>query len=336
MNVADLLDLPDLRLELLTGDADALRRELRWVYATDLLEPEAFLTGGELVLTSEGWFREPADCALFAASLAAGGAAAVIAGDLLLGEVPPALVEACARHGLPLLAAAAEVSYSSLSRTVIDRINRERGQELGEILGRHRRLVQALIDGADLGGLTAMLATELGRDCWVLSPAGRLLAGSPTALPVRGRTALSAAALSAGRLPATVKADTVKADAPQAGPASAADRRQAAARYTVLAIGRRGSGGGHLVVAGELLAPEDLESAVQTAELLALGGARRDERRRTEQRFFAELVALAESGAPAAVLAPRLRAAGLAVQGPYLVMTAISRGACGPGTWPPT
>lgn len=222
------------------------------------------------------------------------------------------------------------MSYSSLSRTVIDRINRERGQELGEILGRHRRLVQALIDGADLGGLTAMLATELGRDCWVLSPAGRLLAGSPTALPVRGRTALSAAALSAGRLPATVKADTVKADAPQAGPASAADRRQAAARYTVLAIGRRGSGGGHLVVAGELLAPEDLESAVQTAELLALGGARRDERRRTEQRFFAELVALAESGAPAAVLAPRLRAAGLAVQGPYLVMTAISRGSLRP------
>ncbi|WP_442809970.1 PucR family transcriptional regulator ligand-binding domain-containing protein [Streptomyces sp. NBC_01197] len=93
MNVAGPLDPPKLLLELLTGDTDALGHELRWVYATDLLEPEPFLTGGELVLTSEGWYREPADCALFAASLAAGGAVAVIAGDLLLGEVPPALVE---------------------------------------------------------------------------------------------------------------------------------------------------------------------------------------------------------------------------------------------------
>ncbi|MFE2375102.1 helix-turn-helix domain-containing protein [Streptomyces sp. NPDC059398] len=325
MNVADLLALPGLRLELLTGDTEALSRELRWVYTTDLLEPEAFLTGGELVLTSEGWYREPADCALFAASLSAGGAAAVVAGDLLLGEVPPALAEACGRHGLPLLAAAAEVSYSSLSRTVIDRINHERGRELGEMLGRHRRLVQALVDGADLGGLTAMLATELGRDCWVLSPAGRLLAGPPAALPAGSRAALSAAAQRSGRLPATVTAD-----ASRPGSAGPADRRPAAVRYTVLPIGRRGSGGGHLVVAGELLASDEVESATQTAELLALGGARRDERRRTEQHFLTELVALVESGAPAAVLTPRLRAAGLAVQGPYLVLTATSLGSLRP------
>ncbi|MEV8452353.1 PucR family transcriptional regulator ligand-binding domain-containing protein [Streptomyces sp. NPDC052095] len=314
MNVADLLDMPEMRLGLLTGDADALGRELRWVYATDLLEPEPFLTGGELVLTSEGWYREPADCETFVASLMAGGAAAVVAGDLLLGEVPPALVRACARHGLPLLAAPPEISYSTLSRSVIDRINRERGLQLGAILGRHRRLVRALVDGADLGGLTAMLATELGRTCWVLSTAGRLLAGPSDALPPPARAALSAAASTAPGLPAVLPSSPCGSD----------DERGCC---TVLPIGRRGSGGGHLVVEGGLLADEDLDTATQTAELLALGGARRDERRRTEQHFFAELVALIESGAPAPVLEPRLRTAGLATDGPYLVLTATSRGA---------
>ncbi|MEV0323754.1 PucR family transcriptional regulator [Streptomyces sp. NPDC050658] len=317
MNVADLLDMPDLRLDLLTGDADALGHELRWVYATDLLAPEPFLTGGELVLTSEGWYREPADCEVFVASLVAGGAAAVVAGDLLLGEVPAALTDACARHGLPLLAAPPEVSYSTLSRSVIDRINRERGLQLGEILGRHRRLVQALVDGADLGGLTAMLATELGRACWVLSTAGRLLAGPSDSLPPPARAALSAGAQAADRLPAVLPL----------GPGGSEDDR---GLCTVLPIGRRGSGGGHLVVEGELVTDEDLDTATQTAELLALGGARRDERRRTEQHFFADLVALIESGAPASALEPRLRTAGLAADGPYLVLTATSRGVLRP------
>ncbi|MFH9728225.1 helix-turn-helix domain-containing protein [Streptomyces sp. NPDC017254] len=316
MRVSDLLDLPDTRLALLTGDPESLARELRWVYATDLLEPEPFLTGGELVLTSEGWYREPADCAVFAASLASGGAAAVVAGDLLLGEVPPALVRACAEHRLPLLAAPPEVSYGTLSRTVIDRINRERGRALGEILGRHRRLVQALIDGADLGGLTAMLAAELDRDCWALSPAGRLLAGPAATLPVPARAALSAAALTADRLPTTL--------APEAdGTPEGGDR-------TVLPIGRRGSGGGHLVVDGALTDPAALETAAQTAELLALGGARRDERRRTEQHFFADLIRLIETGAPASAVEPRLRTAGLPADRPLVVVTATSRGALRP------
>ncbi|MEU6488553.1 PucR family transcriptional regulator ligand-binding domain-containing protein [Streptomyces sp. NPDC046887] len=301
----DLPVLPELGLTLLTPGAGqgALERELRWVYATDLLEPAPFLTGGELVLTSEGWYRTLADCETFAASLAEGGAAALVAGDLLLGEVPPALVEACARHGIPVLGAPPEVSYGTLSRTVIERINRRRGLELADVLGRHRRLVGALVEGADLGGLVAMLAAELGTDCWALSAAGRLLAGP--AEPLRGpaRAHLAAAAGRAERLPADIDG------------------------YRVLPIGRRTAGGGLLVVRGE---PADPEAAEQTAELLALGGARRDERRRTEQRFHTDLVELIEQSAPPATLAARLRTAGLDPTGPFLVLTALTRGALRP------
>ncbi|MEV5258052.1 helix-turn-helix domain-containing protein [Streptomyces anulatus] len=299
MRVRDLLSMPELGLTLLTPDGD-LTRDLRWVYATDLLEPATFLTGGELVLTSEGWYRTPADCDTFAASLADGGAAALVAGDILLGEVPPALVEACERRGIPVLAAPPEISYGALSRTVIERINRERGLELAEVLGRHRRLVGALVEGADLGGLVAMLAAELRTDCWALSSAGRLLAGPAELFTGPARARLAATAQRAERLPATIDG------------------------HWVLPIGRRSAGGGLLVVRGE---PSDPEAAEQTAELLALGGARRDERRRTEQRFHADLVELIEQAAPSATLATRLRTAGLDPNGPLLVLTALTRGA---------
>ncbi|MFI8423602.1 helix-turn-helix domain-containing protein [Streptomyces sp. NPDC085479] len=332
MRVRDLLDMAELGLTLLTsedtldgdgdgddngdgngdgdGDGDGdrygdgdLDRELRWVYTTDLLEPATFLTGGELVLTSEGWYGTPADCETFAASLAAGGAAALVAGDLLLGEVPPALVEACGRRGIPVLAAPPEISYGTLSRTVIERINRERGLELADVLGRHRRLVGALVEGADIGGLVAMLAAELRTDCWALSSAGRLLAGPADFLPAPVRVHLVATAQRTERLPATIDG------------------------HRVLPIGRRGAGGGLLVVRGE---PSDPEAAEQTAELLALGGARRDERRRTEQRFHADLIELIEQAAPPAALATRLRTAGLDPTGPLLVLTALTRGALRP------
>ncbi|MFE9045948.1 PucR family transcriptional regulator [Streptomyces sp. NPDC007818] len=76
--------------------------------------------------------------------------------------------------------------------------------------------------------------------------------------------------------------------------------------------------------------PSDPEAAEQTAELLALGGARRDERRRTEQRFHADLIELIEQAAPPAALATRLRTAGLDPTGPLLVLTALTRGALRP------
>lgn len=304
MLVSDLLAMPRLPLTPLTSDAEALAREVRWVYTTDLLEPAPFLTGGELVLTSEGWYREDADCETFAASLASGGAVAVVAGDILHGRVPEALVHACHARGIPVLAAPAEVSYSTLSRAVIDRLNRERGRELADVLGRHRRLVQALIDGADLGALTAMLTADIEIDCWALSPAGRLLAG-PDVLPPETRLRLATAALALDRLPATVDG------------------------FTIHPIGRRTSGSGYLVVRGTPDATAR-ESVAQTAELLALGGARRDERRRTEQRFHADLVDLIEQGAPAPTIAARLRAARIDPSRPLLVLTASTRGAVRP------
>ncbi|MEV4546686.1 PucR family transcriptional regulator ligand-binding domain-containing protein [Nonomuraea wenchangensis] len=143
MRIRDLLDIPGLRLRLLTGDPD---REFGTVHITDLPEPGRYLSGGELVLTGLMWRQEPEDSARFVTTLAEAGVAAVGAGAALLGHVPDDLVAACAAGGLPLLEVPTEVSFRTLTELAAPRAS----GDVRAALGRHRRLVAAVAEGADL------------------------------------------------------------------------------------------------------------------------------------------------------------------------------------------
>ena len=59
MRVRELLDVPDLRLRLLT-DVAGMDRAIRHVYTTDLPDPSRYLTPGDLVLTGLIWCQRPA------------------------------------------------------------------------------------------------------------------------------------------------------------------------------------------------------------------------------------------------------------------------------------
>ena len=102
MRVRELLDVPDLGLRLLTDVAGMDRAILR-VYTTDLPDPSRYLTQGDLVLTGLIWCRKPGDADRFVSALARAGVAALGAGEAL-GKVPDEVLQACGRHGLPLLA----------------------------------------------------------------------------------------------------------------------------------------------------------------------------------------------------------------------------------------
>jgi len=121
----DLLDAPQLQLHLPpstdpAGAAD-LDRPVQWVHTTELLDPGRYLHGGELVCTVGLSLHGAADCAAFVAAVAACGVAGVCLG---IGDVhdtaPPALVEACREHGLPLLLAPPETPFSAISRYVAE------------------------------------------------------------------------------------------------------------------------------------------------------------------------------------------------------------------------
>jgi Purine catabolism regulatory protein-like family/PucR C-terminal helix-turn-helix domain len=206
-----LVDSPELRLRVLTGD-DALDRPVGGVFTTDLLDPSRYLSGGEIVLTGLMWHRVPADSAAFVSALEGAGVAALAAGDAALGAVPPDLVEACRAHRLPLLEVPVDVSFAVITERVM-RSLLPAGP--GPAVARLRRLAAeqagappAHPEPADaMAALLAVADAEYGVTGWVLSGTGRLVAG---ALPVPGaalRSALARAGLEAPDFPAAVTVD---------------------------------------------------------------------------------------------------------------------------------
>jgi hypothetical protein len=207
-----LAEAPDLRLRVLVGE-DALDRPVDGVFTTDLLDPRRYLTGGEIVLTGLMWRRAPADSESFVAALTAAGAVALAAGDAALGSVPDDLVAACQRHGLPLFEVPIDVSFAAITEQVLAaRLGLSAGP--GPAVARLRALAGGRVPGgaAAAVGLAAVLdvaASEFGVAGWVLSAAGRLVAGAPAAPPRPARAALAGAWLGAATLPVTVQAGGV-------------------------------------------------------------------------------------------------------------------------------
>ncbi|MFD0776798.1 PucR family transcriptional regulator ligand-binding domain-containing protein, partial [Streptomonospora algeriensis] len=74
MRISDLVAAAHLRLRFLTG-AEHADREVARVYTTDLLRPQRYLGGGELVLTGLMWRSGPRDSETFVRGLAESGAA---------------------------------------------------------------------------------------------------------------------------------------------------------------------------------------------------------------------------------------------------------------------
>lgn len=280
MRVEDLLGIPELRLALLAGAA-GLGREVRGVYASDLIDPRPDLSGGEIVLTTAAWYREAADGARFVRAITDGGVVAVVAGDVVHGEVPHALVEMCKRAGMPLFLAPRAISYGYLADVVSARVSGERGLGAERLLRRQRRLIAALAEGADTQDLLDLLGRELGAACRVVSPAGRVLAATGAMSGVDG---VARAAAEAPTLPVLVGGNTV------------------------FGLGRRGALVGYLVCAGDRVADHAL---AQTADLLALGGARVAERLDAERAHAWQLVDLVEAGNAPGAVGAGLRAAGV-------------------------
>ncbi|GAA1771262.1 PucR family transcriptional regulator [Streptomonospora arabica] len=193
MRISDLVAAAHLRLRFLTR-AEHADREVGRVYTTDLLHPERYLGGGDLVLTGLMWRSGPGDSDTFVRGLVASGAAGLGAGAAL-GAVPADLVDACQRHGLPLIEVPAETSFAA----VAEEVQREQTGSLlagmAETRQRHRRLMADLAAGADFGGVFATAADQAGLACRVVSSTGRPVAGVG-ARPSRGeRERLAAQAL---------------------------------------------------------------------------------------------------------------------------------------------
>lgn len=119
IRVADLLEMPHLRLSLLAGD-DGVQRSVSWTHVSDLPEPWRWLTGGELLLTNGMSF--PADGAgqrALIEKLDEVGASALAIGEKMY--CPPLTDEmfaASERLGLSVLSVEFPMPFVAISQAV--------------------------------------------------------------------------------------------------------------------------------------------------------------------------------------------------------------------------
>ncbi|KAB2369577.1 PucR family transcriptional regulator [Actinomadura montaniterrae] len=310
MKLRALLDMPELRLEVVTGD-DLLDRAITWVVTTDLLDPGRYLGGRELVLTGLVWRSEPADSEVFVRALAQAGVSALAAWDLATGTIPGDLVDACRRHRIPLFKVPEDVAFATVTEEVVRHLSGARAADLTAVLDRHRRLVAGMSEGAGLGAVLDLVGRDLGMRCWVLTATGRVVAGPPG--PPDG-AALARAFLTAPRLPHHAAAPGVSIFP------VAEDTTSRVADWFVACEGDHAD-----------WPAERRALTTELAAIAALERARLDDRLSVEGRLAQELVRLVVSAAAADEIVPRLELAGLDPHASYVAVAAAGRGTLRPG-----
>ncbi|MDW4908378.1 PucR family transcriptional regulator ligand-binding domain-containing protein [Streptomyces sp. ADMS] len=313
MRLRALLDTDSLGLRLL-GGADELDRTVRGVMTTDLRDPSRYLSGGELVLTGLAWRRDPADSEAFVRLLTGSGVAALAAGEAELGDIPDDLITACARHRLPLFAVHESVAFAMITEHVVRQVSGERAGDLAAVVDRHRRMMTSGPGGGGPDVVLDLLGSDLDLRAWVLSPAGRLIAGSKVSGPAPAPDLC--AALAAEHLTA--------ARTGRRGPHRVAVGGTTYSLFPVRGSSRTAAqGGGSHDVRETLLSDwllaveadagdwpaERLDLLQGVTQLIAVERDRRDAARTVRRRLAQEVLELVQTGAAPAEIAARLRVA---------------------------
>ncbi|WAZ24966.1 PucR family transcriptional regulator ligand-binding domain-containing protein [Streptomyces cinnabarinus] len=310
MRLRALLDTDALGLKLLGGEEE-LDRTVRGVMTTDLRDPSRYLAGGELVLTGLAWRRDSADSEPFVRILAQAGVAALAAGEAELGDVPEDLVAACAQHRLPLFAVHESVAFASITEHVVRQVSGERAGDLAAVVDRHRRMMTSGPAGGGPDVVLDLLGSDLDLRAWVLSPTGRLIAGSKVggpALPADLCAKLAAEHLAAARTGRRGPHRMVLGSTPYSlfpirstgrSPQAARDVRETVLSDWLLAVEAD---------AGDW--PEERLDLLQgVTQLIAVERDRRDAARTVRRRLAQEVLELVQTGAAPAEIAARLRVA---------------------------
>ncbi len=210
--VGDLFALPEMQAgdpELVSG-ADHLDRPVRWAHVVAGSSAVPLLDGGELVLTTgAGWPEDPAALARLTSALAEADPAAVILEiGTHLRTPPPALVQSCAAHGIPLVVLHREVRFVQITQRVHQRILATQNEALEARAAVHTMLTELGLNRSPVDYVIERLSETLGAPvvledsahrvvAWAAGPgaAGSGTAGSGAADPARPATLTEAEAV---------------------------------------------------------------------------------------------------------------------------------------------
>ncbi|MQA12480.1 MAG: PucR family transcriptional regulator [Pseudonocardiaceae bacterium] len=311
MKLRDVLEDRELHMDVVVGEERALERPLRSVMVTDLPDPRRYLTGGELVLTGMVWRRGAADSTAFVDALVESEVAGLAAGDQY-HSIPDDLIEACRAAGLPLLRVPADVAFATITERINRALTPQRADDLAELLGQHRHLVDAESGGREwLTEVLELVRRHLDLGCAVLSPAGHVIASAGLELSGAARAELAREYLAGRHLPATVSGRTL---------------------YGITDAFAPRVVGWFLVFGGDCAgwAADQHRLAGELAALIATGCRRMSHARQGHQPLADEIVRLLTAVTDPAELQPRLELAGLPADSALFVVVArLSEGAAG-------
>ena len=186
MTLAALLQQPALGLTALTG-ADALRREISWVHASELVDPTPYLDGGELLLSVGMWLDPVADRSAQRAQVVAYVDRLVDAGVVGLGfgvglqhaEMPVGLVDAADARGLPLIQVPEHTAFVAIGRSVWEALAADQNAEMTRTSTAQQDLTRAAVAGG-ASGLIRRLAERLDGWALLLDVGGAVQHAAPT------------------------------------------------------------------------------------------------------------------------------------------------------------
>ena len=162
--VSEVLSLPVLRsgsARVVAGSA-GLGRRVRWVHVAEVADIAHLLRGGELVLTTGiALPAEPAALTRYVDDLARVQVAGLVV-ELVRrwhDRLPPPLIAAADRHGLPLITLSRETPYVAVSEAVISLIVDAQVAELRAAEQVHETFTELTVSGAE----PAVILREVAR-----------------------------------------------------------------------------------------------------------------------------------------------------------------------------
>lgn len=165
MSLAALVAVPSLKLRKAGLAETTWHQDIHWVAVTEQEDPQRFLNGGELVLTTGMRLKSAAEQRRFVRQVQRAGAVGIGFGIGLTHEaVPPALIAEANRWGLPLVEVAYETPFIAIGKLVADSQSADHYANLERLIAGHQILARALLTGGGLGELLKQLGSMLRTD----------------------------------------------------------------------------------------------------------------------------------------------------------------------------
>src|SRR6478672_11093612 len=240
ISLAALLGVPSLKLTKSGLAETTWHQDIHWVAVTEQEDPQRFLNGGELVLTTGMRLRSAPEQRRFVRQVQRAGAVGIGFGVGLTHEVvPPALVAEANRWGLPVVEVPYETPFTAIGKLVADAQSADHYAKLERLIAGHQVLARALLTGGGLAELLKHLGSMLRTDI-VLTQFTAQLYNSAAGGPSPTADGWASYPIPTGRRDRRLRAEPDQRRAQQHGQAAPGAARP----------GRAGAGGRHARDAG--------------------------------------------------------------------------------------